>query len=302
MRQSIIGALALLVFGACPTLVGAQSGVLTEGPTTLDDVLVEQRLETQVRRFTEQLSRPVLTRGLARWRGPVCIGVYNLQREVAEQIADGLAHTGHRLGVPIADGPCAPNIMIINAVDASEVAARWVHQEYREFRPNISRAALSRERLSQFTGADVPVRWWAISRPAYFDIFTGTRNLVNGPGQGIIEVRTAMNRDRHTRDDLQRLTIIVDADQIEGVSPENLIAYLSMVSFSQVDMQADMSGFDSILNLFRTRPAIDGLTPWDEAYIRGLYGVPRDLQIKQELLREEMVERLRAPAMQEAAN
>lgn len=298
--RGVLGVLAALSMGLAATAAASQEGPqpapAQPEATVLDDVLVRGRLEEQVQRFTEGASNPVPSRGLARWRGPVCIGVYNFQREAGQQIADGLAEAGEALNVPIKDGPCEPNIMIIGAVDSRAIATEWVRREYREFRPNIARAALSREKLEHFTTADVPVRWWAISRPAYFDTFTGSRALTNGPGRGAIQIRTAMNRELHTRDDLQRLIIILDADRVAGVSAENLIAYLTMISFTQVDMQAEMGDFPTILNLFQPGQVADGLTDWDQAYVQGLYDVSRDLRIDPERQSERMVERLRAVA------
>jgi hypothetical protein len=301
--RTALGVMFALSMGLAATAAAAQEAPqpapAQAEATALEDVVVTGRLEEQVRRFTEGASNPVPSRGLARWRGPVCIGVYNFQREAGQQIADGLVQAGEALNVPIKDGPCDPNIMIIGAVDSRAVAAQWVRQEYREFRPNIARAALSREKLEYFTTADVPVRWWAISRPAYFDIFTGGRVLTNGPGRAPIQIRTAMNRDLHTRDDLQRLIIILDADRVANVSAENLIAYLTIISFTQIDMQAELGDFSTILNLFRTGHVASGLTDWDEAYVRGLYDVSRDLRIEPELQSARMVERLRTVASAE---
>jgi hypothetical protein len=289
-----IGAILIALAGS-PAAAQQSDATLSQAePAPLDDVVVRGTLEEQALAFTEQASGTPVARGLARWRGPVCIGVYNFHREVAEQIADGLAHSGGGLNVPIADGDCDPNIMIIGAVDARAVASAWVEREYREFRPKISGAARPRSQLNHFTTADAPIRWWTLSRPAYFDIFKGRRVLAGGPRRGVIEIRTAMNRDMHTRDDLQRIIIILDVDKIAGVSAENLIAYLTMISFTQIDMQADMGEYRSILNLFQPGHEARGLTEWDEAYVRGLYAVPRDLRIETELQSESMAERLRA--------
>lgn len=296
--RTVLGVMIALSMGLAAATAAAQEAPqpapAQAEATALEDVVVTGRLEEQVQRFTERASSPVRSRGLARWRGPVCIGVYNFQREAGRQIADGLVWAGEALNVPIKDGPCDPNIMIVGAVDSRTIATQWVQREYREFRPNIARAALSREKLEHFTTADVPVRWWAISRPAYFDTFSGRRVLASGPGRGPIQIRTAMNRDLHTRDDLQRLIIILDADKVADVSAENLIAYLTMISFTQIDMQAELGEFPTILNLFQPGYVAAGLTEWDEAYVQGLYDVSRDLRIEPELQSERMVERLRA--------
>lgn len=252
-------------------------------PTALSDILVEGRsVEAQAERFVAEASRPVPGRGLARWRGPVCIGVVNFRRDLAEQIADGLARTGGALGVPIADGDCDANILIVGAADAREVASGWVEREYREFRPNIARATLSRERLTHFMTADVPVRWWAISRPAYFDVVLGRAAPTNGRGSAAISVHAYTRKDLHIRDDLQRIVVILDVEKLGTVGFDDLVAYLTMVSFAQIDMTADMDGFDTVLNLFDDGYSGAGLTRWDQAYIRSLYDAPRDLRIEAE--------------------
>lgn len=248
-------------------------------PTALDDVVIDGSIERRAERFVEQAAGPVAGRGLARWRGPVCIGVINFRRETGHQIADGLAHAGGALGVPIADGDCSPNILIIGAEDARQVAAGWVEREYREFRPNIAGSALSRERLNEFVTADIPVRWWAISQMSNFDVFGGIAQPVTGPNRVRMAVHSYSLRNSHIRDDLQRLVVILDVGQIEGASFENLIAYLTLVSFAQIDLGADMREFDTVLNLFNEGYSGTGLTTWDRAYIQSLYAVPQDLRI-----------------------
>lgn len=263
-------------------------------PIVLDDVVVDGRtIERQAQQFVEEAARPVRGRGLARWRGPVCIGVINFRRETGYRIADGLAHAGGALGVPIADGECDPNILIIGADDARQVAAGWVDREYREFRPDIAQASLSRERLRDFTTGDLAVRWWAISRPTNFDVFGGMAQPINGPGSANPTIHSYSLKNRHIRDDLQRLIIILDIGRIEGASFENLIAYLTLVSFAQVDMRADMGAFDTVLNLFDGGYSGTGLSDWDRAYIQSLYAVPRDLRIDPEHQASGLAEQVR---------
>lgn len=253
--------------------------VRQEQPTALDDVVVQGApLEQQAFRFTEELAANVPGRGLARWAGPVCIGVVNFQRSVAQQIADGLAHIGGELGVPVDDETCTPNIIIVGASDGRALADQWVEREYRDFRPNISDASLSSAMLDRFRTTDAPVRWWAISRPAYYDVVTGRRFLTCcGPIR--IPVTNKSLQAARTRDDLQRLVVILDVERSAGVSAEDLIAYLSMIVFSQVDMSADMTGHDTVLNLFAGSYGGAGLSDWDRAYLQSLYAAPSDLRI-----------------------
>ncbi len=45
-----------------------------------------------------------------------------------------------------------------------------------------------------------------------------------------------------------------------------------MAAFAQIDPDADMSAFPSILNVFHDPGVAAGLTDWDMAYLSGLYG------------------------------
>jgi hypothetical protein len=48
-----------------------------------------------------------------------------------------------------------------------------------------------------------------------------------------------------------------------------------MVTFAQIDPEADTSGYASILNVFDQPEAATSLTDWDKAYLDGLYAAQR---------------------------
>ncbi|WP_374596844.1 hypothetical protein [Brevundimonas sp.] len=281
----LVGLAAVLLAAICAPASIAQTppppDQADEPVTVLDDIVVNvEPLEEQLRRFTEEAARPVPGRGLARWQGPVCIGVVNFRPAIALQLADGLAQLGGRLGVPINDETCEPNIIIVGAVDAQAVAQGWVARRPREFRPNLSDVALSREQLNHFATTDAPVRWWAISRPSYYDVLTDRAIPTDDfNGTPTIYIHSPSLKRGRTRDDLQRLVVVVDVEQTQGRSVDDLTGYLAMVTFAQMDMQADMSQFDTVLNMFRPEFAGGGLTAWDEAYLQGLYSVREDKRI-----------------------
>lgn len=281
----LVGLAVVLLTAVCVPMCLAQvpptPDLAGEPATVLDDIVVSGvPLEEQLRRFTEEAARPVSGRGLARWQGPVCIGVVNFRPAVAQQLADGLAQLGGRLGVPIDDDTCEPNIFIVGAVDAQAVTQGWVARRPRDFRPNLSDASLSREQLNHFATTDAPVRWWAISRPSYYDVLLGQAVPTDSfTGRPTINVHSFSLKRGRTRDDLQRLVVVVDIAQMEGRSIDDLTDYLAMVTFAQMDMQSDMSQFDTVLNMFRPEFAGGGLTAWDEAYLQGLYSVREDMRI-----------------------
>ena len=56
-----------------------------------------------------------------------------------------------------------------------------------------------------------------------------------------------------------------------GTTWQQLADYLAVVSLAQINPDADLAAFDSILNLFSNPNAYSGLTDWDRSYIRALY-------------------------------
>jgi hypothetical protein len=65
--------------------------------------------------------------------------------------------------------------------------------------------------------------------------------------------------------------ILVDAGKLDDVTWPQLADYLAMVSLSQVDPDAQPSGYDSILNLFSADNPPPGMTDMDRTYLRALY-------------------------------
>src|SRR5690606_17891531 len=80
-----------------------------------------------------------------------------------------------------------------------------------------------------------------------------------------------INRGRLVRDELNKVIIVVDGEQVAGVGLPQLGDYLSMVALAQVDPEGDTDGFATILNLFDDPEGSPGLTGWDRAYLEGLY-------------------------------
>lgn len=249
-------------------------------PSQLDDVIVEGGLLERAQTFVESVSRPPQGRGLARWMGPVCIGVVNFKRQVAERIADGLLFHGEEFGVPMASDACEPNIFIVGAVNATAVAADWVERQRRDFRPAcVTRATPPMSALDAFVTSDAAVRWWQISIPSYFDIFLGRAAPICGEQALPIFVYSRSQLAARTRDDLQRVVIIVDVEKLGGVTLEQLQAFLTLVAFAQINPDADTSEFDTILNLFSGGSAPPGLTEWDRAYLRAMYSARSDTRL-----------------------
>lgn len=263
-----VAALFALVLAA-PGLVWAQE---TSETRVEDIVVLGTPLREQVETFADTVVAPPHGRGPARWsaRSGICVGVVNLQREAAQAMADRVSEVALDLGLPIGEPGCGPNVLIIATDDAPALTAALVERSPNAFRPPYSGSSRSRLQLRRFIESDAPVRWWHVSLPVNSE--TGAI-AVRIPGYD--PPRTGVMASRLTtviQNDLRRAYVIIDIDQAEGVSFRQLTDYVAMVAFAQIDPDADLSGFPTILNVFDNPTIAFGLTDWDQSYLGSLYG------------------------------
>lgn len=269
MRRGISVVALLALVCAVPGLARAQ-----ETPETRveDIVVLGTPLREQVETFADTVVAPPHGRGPARWsaRSGICVGVVNLQRDAAQAMVDRVSEVALELGLPIGEPGCSPNVLIIATDDAPALTAALVERSPNAFRPPYAGSSRSRLQLRRFIESDAPVRWWHISMPVHSE--TG-RMAVSLPGYPPARVRALSSRlTTLIQNDLMRAYVIIDIDQIEGVSFQQLADYVAMVAFAQVDPDADLSGFSTILNVFDNPNIAYGLTDWDQSYLGSLYG------------------------------
>lgn len=289
---------ALLLLGATPawsqTPAPADPAQDPPASTVEDVIVVDGRLEALARSYVESVAEPPRGRGLARWIDPVCVGVVNFRRPVAEYIADSILQLGEELGVPAQGEGCEPNVFIIGADQAREVAAEWVRLRPRDFRPEcLTRAVPPRSALARFAASDAAVRWWQVSEPQYFDIWTGRAAPICGPNAAPIRIYAKSQVEGRIRDNLSRVVVIVDVDRLEGKTIDQISAYLALIAFAQIDPEADTAEFDTILNLFDRPSAPPGLTEWDRAYLNAMYAARTDARLNGVQQAEGLVDVLR---------
>lgn len=259
--------------------------MVQDAPTRLEDVVVDgRRLETMTRDFVEEIAAPARNRGVARWRRPVCVGVVNLQRDVAEYIADRVSTVAADLGLRVASPGCEPTILIVAAADGAEMAKAMVESRPRQFIVGGSGMDRGRRALEAFNASDAPVRWWHVSAPVDSDTGSIAVRLPGAwtPGSGGINdssvdyapriaVRSASRLNTQIRDDILKTYVIVDVNRLGDVRLGGLGDYLAFVALAQVDPSARPDRYDTVLNLFERPDEVQGLTSWDEAYLFGLY-------------------------------
>ncbi len=239
-------------------------------------------LETATRAFVREVAAPSRNRGLARWRGAICVDVLNLQAPAARFIVERVSETARTVGLTPGGAGCTPNVIIVATDDAAAFTPQFVAMRPRLFRVGGAGMDQGAAALRRFQVTDRPVRWWTVTMP----VDEMGRNAVRIPGycsgscllpsDMAPGVKTLGSRlSSSTEDDIERVFIIVDVDQVAALSAYQLADYLAMVTLAQVDADADTGGFATILNVFDDPEGVAGLTQWDEAYLKGLYQAQR---------------------------
>lgn len=244
-----------------------------EAASELDAITVQGRLEARSRAFVEEVSRAPGRRPLARWNGPVCVGVMNMEAGSAQFLIDRVATVAAALGVDSGEPGCDPNVMILMArsANATEVMRAAVEERVLAFSPSRNGTDLGREKLDAFVNSEAPVRWWHIALPV--SIETGAPAIALDGEDPPDVVSPGISRLRPPiRNDLVRAFVVIDADKVAGVSLAALSNYVAMVALAQIDPETDMSASDTVLNLFNpASPAAGRLTDWDAAFLLALY-------------------------------
>lgn len=280
--MSLIAALAALM------LIQEPPAAPADQPTRLEDIdVVGRSLRSMIDDFVGEVAAPNSGRGIARWDNAVCIGVANLQRETAEYIADRVSTVAEDIGLSPGAPGCKPNILVIATDQPSALATELVQRRSRAFRMGGSGMDRGGAALRAFQASDKPVRWWQQAMPV--DSETGQR-AVRIPGEcrnsctsvndfaPTISVFSASRISSQIVDNIFRTIVIVDVNQTTNVSGQQLADYIAMISFAQIDPDADTRPYVSVLNVFDTPDIAEGLTDWDAAYLKGLYNAERTRQ------------------------
>jgi hypothetical protein len=242
----------------------------------------------------------------ARWDDTLCPGVAGLSTADAQTLIDHIARRADLVGVETGRRGCQRNLVIIFAPDSDRVAREVVdvRRDLLGYYTSEDSATAGREALEAFATTARAVRWWHVAYTVTADgrhladtdtgVGGGTADAVaasqGGGSEAILRgngfagaeaVRSNGSRFRRsTRQDIGFALIIVDTTRIAGLPPEAVADYVAMAALVQLDPDADMRAFPSILNLFVDaaggQASARTMTEWDVGYLRGLYAATRE--------------------------
>jgi hypothetical protein len=261
-------------------------------PQGRDDVQIVVTAPTRqaIQSFVGSLAAaPQYMDQMGRWDRRVCPGVIGLQLEQAQFIVDRIAQRAFEVGLRAGNPGCRADIAIFVTPDAQLFAREFVSQYGRVMarHHDFNVSTPGEAALNAFQNSARPVRWWHVSEMVVgngehlhdAEVAPPDRAAETGNiGVTASRVRSDGTRLRRpTRQEFQRVIIVVDARQAQGVRLEALSDYLAMVALAQINPDQDVSGFPTILNLFSPgqQPAHAEMSEWDVSYLQGVYHMQR---------------------------
>lgn len=263
-------------------------------------VVVTQTREDQAKAYMADImprGTAIRQKGLPRWNSELCVSVIGPPVEQGQMIADRIVQRALQVDLPAGPPGCETNLLIVVTDSPEELLPRIVKEHRTVFGdpgdPGVDVAGTSA--LMEFASEDRPVRWRQViqtfsatgmpidgdARPSGFGPPGPTENLPT------VRASSASRLKSNVRREVSRMIVVVDTRETAGHSIGAISDYLAFVALTQVNADADMSEFPSIMNLFAdTETAPRGMTDWDEAYLIGTYRSQPDAVNAKTQLRE----------------
>ena len=275
---------ALFLSMALAAQVAPQAVPPSDQETAVPDVVVEgqrmsrRQVEAAATEFVDQVAAPPHGAQIARWNTPMCVGVSNMRAPYGQLIVDRISGRAADLGLETGEPGCTPNVVIVATQDGRATANHLVEEAMLSFRPTDGASKPSREALRAFRTSDAPVRWWNVALPVMADTGDAAFRPRGGMGTGngppdapFVNVHAGSRLSSDVRYDMTYVIVVVDLSRTGSVSMSALADYVSMVVLAQIDPNAELPGFDSILNVFADSAQSQDLSSWDRSYLTSLY-------------------------------
>ncbi len=278
MKAWLATALGLALLTAAPAFA-------QETNADPDIVVTADRLQEVVRSFVGDISATSQSEDrIARWDRRICPGLVGIRdREQAQYMVDRISQRAFEVGLEAGEPGCRANVLIFVTQNSGELARVIADQYHAYIGYNAHEGAVTagHEALTRFVESDEPVRWWHVSQ------------TVSANGQVLGESQTQMSRDGGlrsaqvvrqndagrlrgaTRQDFNRVIILVDAQRAAGKQFSALADYVAMAALAQLEPGANTARYATVLNLFNAGDTTSAMTEWDLAYLHGLYDAPR---------------------------
>ena len=286
MQIIFAAALSLLAAGVAPAQPVPQHAA---APTTVAPVTVTAPSQGTIERQSYSFVRNRVTAGnpevgqITRWYDPVCVEVVGLPRqEEADSIKARIESVAHAVGAPKSRKDCRANVEIVFSTTPQEIMDMVADR--RDYLLGYYHAHLA----NQLKRVTHPIQSWyvtatessvpdaAVLAMNHLGQFTNRRASViddpdhMGPGGCAASRFTSC-----LQSEFFNVFIVADSKALEGKELGLVEDYMVMLALSHPRTLDQCNGFASVLDYFANpgcgRPAPDGLTPADAAYLTALY-------------------------------
>jgi hypothetical protein len=269
-----------------PSSAGFSARLSVQGDMdTQPDVTIEaqrRKLEHRVDAFVSHATARVSDHeSLARWNKQICPLVGGLPEGQGEFVLRRLSEIARSVGAPLAGSECRPNLYVVVSSEPTQLLKAWRKRNPYIFGPpngRVLRHAMPAE-VTRFLQTDRPVRVWYTTNadwPGDTNPYDSLNDLQSGYDKA--DSRAGGSSARLVWEvllDLSSVIVVVDPRRTNNFTLSQLADYVAMVSFTQINLDADVSYAPTILRLFSTSPpegsTPGGLSSWDRGLLKGLY-------------------------------
>ena len=275
MRAVAVGILSLAsVALAHPDPLAAQDQAdQSEVDPTEIEVLSQREMARRVfkdnlRQMAERLS---VFESMPRFFQPLCIEVAGLEPGQARFVADRILATSLELGLGKPRAGCRANAVVIVVRDPERMYRTLVCKRLDLVGVQPFRDVHTR-RLENEVRDKRPVVWWSVLSTANADGVT-----FNDLGLVVSQSNAASRITGSTYRPKALSVVMYDADQVGGTTLDQIAdnAALYILGMPRREIDFDGVALPSMLSLFADGPELApaGLTDFDRAYLRGMYGL-----------------------------
>ena len=267
-----------IVLALCAT-VGLSLSVTASGADSLDQITVQAQRETlrkQVDQFFHTAMRkPPFGESLLRWEDAVCPTVEGMIQPAGEFVLRRLSELARESGVPLAKADCKhPNLFIIVAKNP-ETFLKLLWRGH----PTMYDTARGVAPVRTFIEKSRPIRvWYNVGGTTDSNEISSLLTASEGVGLGPVLYPTVHSSGPSFRlvsplRNISTALVVIDPAQVGKLSIGQFADYIAMISFVEINQDADLGANSTILNLFAASgaAALLEMSRWDKALLRALY-------------------------------
>jgi hypothetical protein len=275
----------------------ASAPAATRAPSTrhaadvpLETIVVEGDRDA-IRREAEAFVANIVAdawKPLARWRRPLCPLIAGMTPGQGEWVLLRLSEIARATKVPLGRRDCRANLYVVLTAEPDRLVRLW-----RERDPGMFGDAPPAE-IERFLTSSRPVRvWYTTERTSPEGVRLDRGERLQGGGLIVRHVQ-GWRLEWNVVTDIAQAIVVVDTMRTAQLRLSQLADFVALVGMAEIDLNARIGSAPTILRLFEPRSDLErppgGLSSWDTAFLRGLYGTTRESTLQRQQVTREVVE------------